>query len=40
MRKNQTMRVLEYMQQEGSITSWEARKEIGCTRLSDKIYKL
>lgn len=32
--------VLDYMQRFGSITTLEAFKDIGCTRLSAKIYNL
>ena len=33
-------RVLEYLKEFGSITSWEAIKEFGATRLSAIIYNL
>ena len=33
-------RVLRHLQDKGSITSWEAIKEYGITRLSAKIYSL
>lgn len=33
-------RVLQYMQENGSITSWEAIREFGATRLSAIIYNL
>lgn len=33
-------RVEEYIKKRGSITSWEAIKEFGITRLSAVIYKL
>lgn len=33
-------RVLQYMKENGSITSWEAIKEFGATRLSAIIYNL
>ena len=33
-------RVLRHIQTFGSITSWEAIKEYGITRLSDCIYRL
>lgn len=33
-------RVLRYMQENGSITSWEAIREFGATRLSAIIYNL
>lgn len=33
-------RIYNHLVQFGSITSWEAIKEYGCTRLSDAIYHL
>lgn len=33
-------RVLDYMQRCGSISSWEAITELGCTRLSHYIWLL
>ena len=33
-------RIYDHLVQFGSITSWEAIKEYGCTRLSDVIYHL
>jgi hypothetical protein len=33
-------RVLNYINQFGSITTWEAIKELGCTRLSEYIRQL
>ena len=33
-------RVLQYIQENGSITSWEAIREFGATRLSAIIYDL
>lgn len=33
-------RILEHLLNVGSITSWEAIKEYGCTRLSQYIYLL
>ena len=36
----QETRVLNYMIDNGSITSWEAIKEFGITRLSAKIFNL
>lgn len=36
----QETRVLNYMVDNGSITSWEAIKEFGITRLSAKIFNL
>lgn len=32
--------ILRYMQDEGSITPWEAMKEFGCMRLGARIYDL
>ena len=32
--------ILRYMQDEGSITPWEAMKEFGCLRLGARIYDL
>ena len=42
MKKEITMkdRVLEYMEDNGSITSWEAIQQLGCTRLSEYIRQL
>lgn len=37
---NKTEQVLEHLQQNGSITSWEAIKKYGATRLSAIIYNL
>ena len=37
---NKTKAVLLYLQENGSITSWEAIKEFGATRLSAIIYRL
>ena len=36
----QEQRILEYLKVFGSITSWEAIKEFGATRLSAVIYNL
>ena len=36
----QEMRVLNYMLDNGSITSWEAIKEFGITRISARIFEL
>lgn len=36
----QKERILKHLQDFGSITSWEAIKEYGCTRLSAYIYLL
>lgn len=33
-------RILNYLKDNGSITSWEAIKEFGCTRLSHYIWLL
>lgn len=33
-------RVLNYINQFGSITTWEAFKDLGCTRLSEYIRQL
>ena len=38
--KNQEDMIYEHLKTYGSITSWEAIKEYGCTRLSAKIYNL
>lgn len=32
--------ILQYMQDEGGITPWEAMKEFGCMRLGARIYDL
>lgn len=40
MTMNQTEAVLAHLQKYKSITSWEAIKEYGATRLSDIIYRL
>lgn len=32
--------VLVYLQEHGTITTWEAIKELGCTRLSEYIRQL
>lgn len=37
---NKTKAILLHLQEKGSITSWEAIKEYGETRLSDVIYRL
>ena len=39
-RMNKTMAVLKHLEEKGSITSWEAIKEYGATRLSAIIYNL
>ncbi len=33
-------RVYNHLKESGSITSWEAIKEYGCTRLADAIFHL
>lgn len=33
-------RILEYMKRYGSITTWEAFADLGCTRLSEYIRQL
>lgn len=38
--KTQTQAVLEHLQKRGSITSWQAFKRYGATRLSDIIFRL
>lgn len=42
MKKNKTQIqcVLEHLQKHGSITSWQAFKKFGATRLSDIIFRL
>lgn len=37
---NKTKAILMYLEEKGSITSWEAIKEFGATRLSAIIYQL
>lgn len=37
---NKTKAILMYLEENGSITSWEAIKEFGATRLSAIIYNL
>ena len=37
---NKTQKVLAHLQEKGSITSWEAIKEYGATRLSAIIFNL
>ena len=37
---NKTMAIKQHLEQYGSITSWEAIKEYGATRLSSIIYNL
>lgn len=40
MKQSQCNRIYEYMKDHGSITSLEAFREIGCTRLSARIRDL
>lgn len=40
MRMTQTEKVLKYMQERGSITTMDAFRELGITRLSARIYDL
>ena len=40
MKQTQCQKILDYMQSHGSITSLEAFREIGCTRLSGRIFDL
>lgn len=37
---NKTKAVMQHLQEKGNITSWEAIKEYGATRLSGIIYNL
>lgn len=39
-RISQKEMILKHLQDYGTITTWEAIKEYGCTRLSDRIYTL
>lgn len=39
-KKTMKSRVYNYMKECGSISSWEAIKELGCTRLSEYIRQL
>ena len=39
-RTTQKDRVLAHLEESKSITSWEAIREYGCTRLADVVYKL
>lgn len=39
-RTTQKQRVLNHLNECGTITSWEAIKEYGCTRLADVIFRL
>lgn len=40
MKITQKDRILNHLMKYGSITTWEAIKEYGVTRLSDKIFRL
>ena len=40
MKITQKDRILNHLMKYGSITTWEAIKEYGITRLSDKIFRL
>ena len=40
MKKSHAKKILEYMKEHGSITSLEAFRAIGCTRLSGRIFDL
>ena len=40
MKTTQSMQILSYMKEHGSITSLEAIRSIGCTRLSGRIFDL
>ena len=37
---SQKSRIVQYIRETGSITSWEAYKEIGCTQLAARIVEL
>ena len=39
-RVTQKERVLQHLKMYGHITSWQAIKEYGCTRLADVIFRL
>lgn len=39
-KRTQEERVLDYIQDFGSITTWEAFRDLGITRLSAKIFNL
>ncbi len=39
-RTTQKDRVLQHLEENKSITSWEAIKEYGCTRLADVVFRL
>lgn len=40
MKTSQAMKIIQYMEKHGSITSLEAIRHIGCTRLSGRIFDL
>lgn len=40
MKTSQSMKILQYMKENGSITSLDAFHHIGCTRLSGRIFDL
>lgn len=40
MKTNQRQRILEYIREFGSITSWEAYKDLGITQLGARIFEL
>ena len=40
MKKNQKSRIVDYIKQFGSITSWEAYNELGITQLGARIDQL
>lgn len=40
MKKTHTRQILDYMKEHGSITSLDAIRCFGCTRLSGRIYDL
>lgn len=40
MRKTQKERVIDYIKKFGSITSYEAFRDLGITRLSARVYEL
>ena len=39
-RPSQANRLLDYLKKSGSITTWEAFKELGITRLSARIFEI
>lgn len=40
MKTNQRQRILNYIREFGSITSWEAYKDLGITQLGARIFEL